>query len=123
MASSRYKPNRRSARRLIRSSRRKLTSPTRKKPTLWIVLALVIVLVLAFLFYGDGLWYTFKFKKQVVEMEVRTDSLKELNTKMRARIEKLKVGDSFAIEEEARSHGMVMKGEKVYVEEKKGKKK
>lgn len=68
-----------------------------------------------FFFDSGGVWRTLVKKKQVEREAVFVDSLANVNRQMRARIEALKANDPKAIEEEARSHGMVKEGEKVYI--------
>ena len=81
----------------------------------WILLGIITVVLLMFLFGGDGLWHSFVLKRQIDVMEVKIDSLETVNAQMKQRIEGLRSRDPEIIEEEARSQGMIKPGEKVYL--------
>jgi len=78
-------------------------------------LLILVAAALVVLFYGDGLFYTWKHQKQVEALQARNRSLEELNRKMRQRIEGLKSGNKLTLEEEARYHGMVFDGETQFI--------
>ena len=82
---------------------------------LWILLGIIVVILLIFLFGGDGLWHSFFLKRQIDALEVKIDSLETVNAQMKQRIEGLRNRDPDIIEEEARSQGMIKPGEKVYL--------
>ncbi len=81
----------------------------------WILLGIIVVILLMFLFGGDGLWHSFVLKRQIDVMETKIDSLETVNAQMKQRIEGLRSRDPDVIEEEARSQGMIKPGEKVYL--------
>ncbi len=82
---------------------------------LWVLIAMFIIVMLMFLFGGDGLWNTIALSRRVAKLEVKVDSLVSINEKMAERIEGLTKDDLRVIEEEAREHGLIKPGEKVYL--------
>jgi len=54
-------------------------------------------------------------KSRVAKLEAKVDSLEDVNLRMGKHIEALSSEDLRVIEEEARSHGMIKPGEKVYL--------
>ncbi len=81
----------------------------------WLIIAVIVLILLLFLFGGDGLWSSLVMSRRVAELEARIDSLENINLRMRERVEGLMKRDPAILEEEARSHGMIKPGEKVYV--------
>ena len=73
------------------------------------------IVVIVFLFGGNGLWNTFTLDKRVASLEAKVDSLENMNQKMAVRIEGLTKENLNVIEEEARDHGLIKPGEKVYL--------
>jgi len=67
------------------------------------------------MFGGDGLWHSLVLRRRVAELETSVDSLSRTDELMKQQIDGLKHGDPQVLEEEARSHGMIKSGEKVYV--------
>ena len=66
--------------------------------------------------FGDnGLWNTLMLKSRVAKLEAKVDSLEDVNRRMDEHIKALSSEDLRIIEEEARSHGMIKPGEKVYL--------
>ena len=86
-----------------------------KRLKTWGIAAVAIVGLYFFLFSSDGVWRTMVMKRRVAEKTAVVDSLAQMNRLMRGRIAALKAGDPRAVEEEARAHGMVKEGEKVYL--------
>lgn len=82
---------------------------------LWILLIMFAIVVIVFLFGGNGLWNTFTLDKRVASLEAKVDSLENMNQKMAVRIEGLTKENLNVIEEEARDHGLIKPGEKVYL--------
>ena len=82
---------------------------------MWVIAALLAIAAAAFLFSGNGMWRSMRLRSRVTELEARVDSLSRVNNLMREKLKGLQAGDAAAIEEEARSHGMVKPGEKVYL--------
>ena len=80
----------------------------------WLVAAVIAAILLIFLFAGSGLLRTVVLKHRVVELEARLDSLQRMNDLMKKKLDGFKKGDPLILEEEARSHGLVKPGEKVY---------
>jgi cell division protein FtsB len=85
----------------------------------WLTLAGILTLVGFFLFGEDGFWRTILRKRGVQRLEAKIDTVATVNKAMRTRMNALKAGDKYALEEEARARGMVKQGEKVYVMEEK----
>lgn len=73
------------------------------------------MMILFFFFGGNSLWNTLVLQNRVTKLETKVDSLEEVNRKMREHIKALSSEDLRVIEEEARSHGMIKPGEKVYL--------
>jgi len=73
------------------------------------------VIAVLFLFSGNGLYHSARLSRMVAALEDRIDSLESVNAQMAERIDGLQKGDLKVIEEEARSHGMIKQGEKVYM--------
>jgi len=94
---------------------KKVAGVSLRKLKTWGIAALAIVALYFFLFSSDGVWRTMVMKRRVAEKAAVVDSLAQMNRLMRGRIAALKAGDPRAIEEEARAHGMVKQGEKVYL--------
>ena len=91
----------------------------------WLLIIIILLIFCLFLFGGDGIWSSLLMSRRVTRLEARIDSLENLNRRMSERIEGLKKLDPQVLEEEARSHGLIKPGEKVYVmqpEEKRKKK-
>ena len=88
-------------------------STNRKK--IWLLVGIILLLILFFFFGGNGLWNTLVLQNRVAKLEAKVDSLADVNRKMREHIEALSSEDLRVIEEEARSHGMIKPGEKVYL--------
>lgn len=79
---------------------------------------MVILAALAagvFLFGGNGLWRSLTLARRIRDLEARVDSLARVNEQMKQRLQKLTEGDLRTLEEEARSHGLVKPGERVYL--------
>lgn len=118
MVSNQYRKLR--ARR-VTSHDRFLRSPgDRKRPVYRSGKFIIALLVLAafgaaFLFYGDGLWYTWKHQQKLKELAQRNDSLRQLNNDMTEKIRNLKSGDKFTLEEEARYKGLAFDGEDITI--------
>lgn len=87
----------------------------RLRQRFWITVIVVLILLVAFLFGGDGIWGTFVLKSKVSQLQTQVDSLKAVNEQMKRKLEGLKKNDPEILEEEARSHGMVKPGEKIYL--------
>jgi len=81
----------------------------------WLVAALVTAIVLIFLFAGNGIYGTLALKRRLMQIETRIDSLQQMNNLMKKKLDGFKKGDPLILEEEARSHGLVKPGEKVYL--------
>ncbi len=86
-----------------------------KRTRRWLIIAAIGLILLLFLFGGDGLWSSLILSGRVTQLEARIDSLESINRQMQRRIEGLKARDPEILEEEARSHGMIKPGEKVYI--------
>ena len=86
-----------------------------KRKTFWLVTAIILLIVLVFMFGENGLWNTLMLKNRVAKLEAKVDSLEDVNQRMGKHIEALSKEDLRVIEEEARSHGMIKPGEKVYL--------
>ena len=90
----------------------------RRRPVrwrLWLIFALILGAILIFMFGGDGLWHSLFLRQRVSGMEARIDSLSRTGELMQKRIQGLEKSDEQTLEEEARSHGMIKPGEKVYI--------
>jgi len=77
--------------------------------------AAALVGLYLFFFSPAGVWRTMVVKRAVADKAAEVDSLARMNRLMHGRIDALKRGDKRAVEEEARAHGMVKKGERVYL--------
>jgi len=108
MDSARSKPKR-THRPGVRSG--ELAARTRR----WLIIAAIGLILLLFLFGGDGIWSSLFLNRRVAQLETRIDSLESINRQMQRLIEGLKARDPAILEEEARSHGMIKPGEKVYI--------
>ena len=86
-----------------------------KRKIFWLVTAIILLIVLSFMFGNNGLWNTLMLKSVVAKLEAKVDSLEDVNRRMGEHIEALSREDLRVIEEEARSHGMIKPGEKVYL--------
>jgi len=86
-----------------------------KRKIFWLVTAIILLIVLVFMFGANGLWNTLMLKSHVAKLEAKVDSLEDVNRRMDKHIEALSSEDLRVIEEEARSHGMIKPGEKVYL--------
>ena len=100
------------------SAKRFLGLPLRKV-RFWGLVVLAIAFAVAFFFSADGVWRTLVMRRSVENKAARVDSLAQMNRLIRGRISALKAGDPKAIEEEARAHGMIKPGEKVFIFEEK----
>ena len=81
----------------------------------WLLIVLILLVLGLFLFGGDGIWSSLVTSRKIAKLEARIDSLENLNRLMSERIEGLKKLDPQVLEEEARGHGLIKPGEKVYV--------
>ncbi len=80
-----------------------------------LTICLVVLLILAFLYAGNGLVHSLKLKRQISILEAQNDSLRAINEWRRQRLKLLKKDDSRIIEEEARRHNMKYPGEKIFL--------
>lgn len=81
----------------------------------WLVAVVIIAVIAAFMFGGDGLLTSITLGRRVAQLEARVDSLAKRNELLNEKLIGLKSGDLNTLEEEARSHGMIKPGEKVYL--------
>ena len=103
--------------------RRPLNTSIYRRPSLpmgtrrrrWIIAGAGFIFLVIFLFVGNGYWHTLENKRKVKALELRIEEQRRLNEQMRERIKGLKSGDPMILEQEARDHGFIRKGEKVYI--------
>lgn len=100
---------------ILGSLKNKFAGIPLQKVKRWGIAAIVLLGAYFFLFSSDGVWRTMVMKRRIAEKAAVVDSLAQMNRLMRGRIAALKAGDPRAVEEEARAHGMVKEGEKVYL--------
>ncbi len=93
----------------------RLTSYIRKRYRAILVVCLVIVLISAFLFAGNGIVHSIKLHRQITLLEAQNDSLRAVSEWRRQRLELLKKDDPRTIEEEARQHNMKYPGETIFL--------
>ncbi len=96
-------------------SRHDRPKPFYKRGVFIVGILILLVFSIAFLFYGDGLWFTWQHQKRLQELAQRNDSLRQHNQDMADKIKKLESGDKLTLEKEARINGLALDGEEVTI--------